>query len=89
MLAETNDEINVTSSASQTSFVHEKESEGDKSPNEEELVPDKDVSGKEEEKSRDLGIPNNKELVAAVHKKDVRLARINQHLQKLLKPCKT
>ena len=70
MLAETNEEINVTLSALQTSFVDDvEESEGDESPNEEELVPDEDESGDEGEKSRDLGGPNNNKLVAAVGKK--------------------
>ena len=70
MLTETNEEINITLSALQTSFVDDvEESEGDESPYEEELVPDEDESGDEGEKSRDLGGPNNKNLVVAVGKK--------------------
>ena len=61
VLAEANEEITVTSSALQASFVDDlEESGGDKSTNEEELVPDEDESDDEGEKSRDLGKPNNK-----------------------------
>ena len=70
VLAEANEEITVTSSALQASFVDDlEESGGDKSTNEEELVPDEDESDDEGEKSRDLGKPNNKKSVVAVHEK--------------------
>ena len=86
VLAETNKEINVTSCALQTSFVDDvEESVGDERPNEEELVPDEDEAGNKEEKSRDLGRPNNKKLVAAVHEKRNQISSNKQVLTEVAK----
>ena len=86
VLAETKEEVNVTSIALQTSFVDDvEESEGNESPNEEELVPDEDEFGDKGEKSRDLGRPNNKKLVTAVHKKRNQICSNKQPLTEVAK----
>ena len=86
VLAETDEEINVTSSALETSFVDDvEESEGDKSPNEEELVPDKDGSDDKADKSQDLGRLNNKKLVAVVHKTRNQIRSNKQSLTEVTK----
>ena len=85
-LAETKREINVTSGALQTSFVDDvEESEGDECPNEEDLIPDEDESGDEGEKRRDLGRPNKKKLVTAVHKKRNQIRSNKQALTEVAK----